>query len=120
MEYIIMAAIGIGAFIFGAYCFNSILVPLFYTIPRFQKEKANDNLVKTAPMAKLVGVPLAAAAVFAAAMYFTFPYYVDYPWAIIAGFAVALIGVYSKLKSTKGEKEKDFIEDYGDYMKKVR
>ncbi len=116
MEYVIMAAIGIGAFVFGAYCFNSILVPVFYTIPRLRKEKANENLLKPVPMVKLVLVPIAAATVFAVVMYFSFPYYVDYPWAVFAGLAVALIGVYSKLKSTKGEKEADFIEDYGGFL----
>ncbi len=118
MEYVIMIAIGIVAFILGAYCFNSIAMPLFYTIPRFRTEKANENLAKPAPLAKLVLMPLAAILIFVAIMYFSYAYYADYPWSVFIGFSIALIGVYTKIKSTKGEKEKDFLEDYAEFLKK--
>ena len=118
MEYLIMVAIGIGGFILGAYSFNSFALPLFYTIPRFKKEKAKGNLVKPAPIVKLILIPLAAILIFGAVMYFSYAYYADYPWSLFIGLTIALIGVYSKIKSTKGEKEKDFQEDYGDYLRK--
>lgn len=118
MEYLIIVAIGIGAFILGAYSFNSFALPLFYTIPRFKKEKAKGNLVKPAPFVKLILMPLAAILIFGAVMYFSYAYYVDYPWPVFIGFSIALIGVYTKIKSKKGEKEKDFLDDYGEYLKK--
>lgn len=118
MEYVIMIAIGAAAFILGAYCFNAVATPIFYTIPRIRKEKANGNLAKPISMLKLVLIPVVAALAFGLVMYFSFPYYVDYPWSVFIGFAIALIGVYTKIKSTKGEKEADFLEDYGEYLKK--
>ena len=120
MEYVIMIAIGLMAFVLGAYCFNSIAISLFYTIPRFQKEKTNDNLAKPAPMAKLVLMPLLALLIFSVIMYFSHPLYADYPWSVFIGFTIALIGVYTKIKSKKGEKEADFLEDYGAYLKKKK
>ncbi|NEN22177.1 hypothetical protein G3O08_01500 [Cryomorpha ignava] len=118
MEYVIMIAIGVAAFILGAYCFNSIATPIFYTIPRIQKEKAIGNLAKPISMFKLIMVPIVAAIVFVGVMYLAYDYYVDYPWSVFIGFSIALIGVYTKIKSTKGEKEADFLEDYGEYLKK--
>lgn len=119
MEYLIMAAIAFGAFIVGAYCFNGFVVPLFYSLPRFRKEKAEDNLVKPFPMLKLLLTPFLAVLVFGAALYFAYPYYVEYPLPLYIGFGIALIGVYAKMKSTKGEKEKEFEEKYGEYLKKA-
>lgn len=118
MEYVIMVAIGLGSFILGAYCFNGIVIPLFYTLPRVRKEKASGNLEKPIPLLKLVLSPFLAAAVFSAVLYVSYPYYVDYPWAIFIGLGIAAVGVYSKMKSTKGEKEADFLENYGEFLKK--
>lgn len=118
MEYVIMIGFAIAAFILGAYCFNSFATPLFYTIPRFRKEKANGNLTKPIPMFKLALTPVIATLVFILVMYSAFDYYAPYPWAVFAGLGVALIGVYTKIKSTKGEKEADFLEDYGEYLKR--
>ena len=118
MEYVIMIAIGIAAFILGAYCFNATATPIFYTIPRVRKEKMSGNLAKPISMLKLILTPIVAAVVFVVIMYFSFSYYVDYPWSVFIGFSIALIGVYTKIKSTKGEKEADFLEDYGEYLKK--
>ena len=118
MEYVIMIAIGIAAFILGAYCFNAIATPVFYTIPRMRKEKVSGNLAKPVSMFQLVLTPIFATLVFGVIMYLSFDYYADYPFSVFIGFAIALIGVYTKIKSTNGEKEADFLEDYGEYLKK--
>ena len=113
-----MISIGIAAFILGAYCFNAIATPVFYTIPRIMKEKASGNMAKPISMLKLILTPIAAILVFGVIMYLAYDYYEAYPVSVFIGFAIALIGVYTKIKSTKGEKEADFLEDYGEYLKK--
>mgnify|MGYP005629591091 CR=1 FL=1 len=104
------------ALIIGTFGLSNIILPLFYSIPRINREERNGNLIKKIPFLMIIWAPITWFLALTIGLYFAQKYLQIYMTPIYIGLSVALIVTVHRLSNKHTDLDDDFRKTYKDFL----
>lgn len=117
MEIIKHFGFGLLAFIIGLYAFSNILLPLFYSLPKFIKEKKRGSLNRKIPYILIIWPSMLWLVILIAGFFYSHNKIPDKTLQILIGLGISLILIIGKLIGKSEDIEYDFYRNYKNYFK---
>ncbi len=113
--------IGFGIFLLGffgsLFALSNVLLPLFYSLPRFREEKEKGSFKGNPTAGPLFSLVAIWSAIYIILIAVVIYFLLDYTPAFLVGSVLALVGNIKKLRDKSPDLEEDFRDRYQEYWK---
>ena len=102
--------------IIGLFAISNIILPLFYTIPRLNREKRIGNLKKKVPFIMIIWSPIIWLIILIIGIYILWMNFPEIMIYVYIGLGFAFIMILKRLLSNHKDLNEDFINTYKEHL----